>query len=75
MSTHGSKELDEDAAKLEALGQDAGPTMSDIECLLCGDCGWMLDRYDKPQPWRMKVCIACGNPNNFPEPETEKWQS
>lgn len=28
--THGSPELDEDAAKLEAMGGDAGPTMGDI---------------------------------------------
>jgi hypothetical protein len=28
--THGSPELDEDAAKLEAMGQDAGPTFEDL---------------------------------------------
>jgi len=28
--THGSPELDEDAAKLEALGADPGPTLDDI---------------------------------------------
>lgn len=28
--THGSPELDEDAAKLEAMGQDAGPTVQDM---------------------------------------------
>jgi len=28
--THGSPELDEDARKLEALGQDAGPTVQDL---------------------------------------------
>ena len=36
-STHGSAELDEDAAKLEAIGQDAGPTFDDIDRL-----GWVL---------------------------------
>ena len=29
--THGSPELDEDAAKLAALGQDPGPTLADLE--------------------------------------------
>ena len=29
--THGSKALDEDAAKLIALGQDPGPTIEDLE--------------------------------------------
>lgn len=28
--THGSPELDEDARKLEAMGQDAGPTVQDL---------------------------------------------
>jgi hypothetical protein len=28
--THGSPELDEDARKLEAMGQDAGPTLDDF---------------------------------------------
>ncbi len=28
--THGSPELDEDARKLQALGADPGPTISDI---------------------------------------------
>src|SRR6202012_806727 len=27
LGTHGSKELDEDAAKLESMGQDAGPAL------------------------------------------------
>jgi hypothetical protein len=29
--THGSRELDEDAAKLIALGQDPGPELEDFE--------------------------------------------
>ena len=29
-STHGSRELDEDARKLESQGQNAGPTLRDI---------------------------------------------
>lgn len=31
MGTHGSKELDEDAQKLEAMGLDPGPCLEDLE--------------------------------------------
>lgn len=32
-SLHGSPELDADAAKLEAMGQDAGPTLQDLQAM------------------------------------------
>ena len=35
--THGSPELDEDAVKLEAMGQDAGPTLADVS-----PGGWVI---------------------------------
>lgn len=45
MTTHGSPELDADAAKLEALGADPGPTLEDlgvsnlVDCEVCRGTG------------------------------------
>ena len=38
-TTHGSPELDEDAAKLIALGADPGPAFVVIACSCCGGDG------------------------------------
>ncbi len=66
--THGSPELDEDAAKLIALGLDPGPELKDfvplrqVACEACGGEGktWHgnlggndPDEYSRP-------CFACG---------------
>lgn len=44
--THGSPELDEDAAKLIAMGVDPGPTMSAQPYLLCGHLDRVVNYND-----------------------------
>ena len=63
--THGSPELDEDAAKLTALGQDAGPEIEDFdfgddsdECWECGGEGG----------WNSCMCCAIGGEEGCDDP-------
>jgi hypothetical protein len=65
--THGSRELDEDAAKLAAMGADPGPTISDIfgawdvRVLVCEECGgdggW--DYQAGPHRVAHQTCRGC----------------
>jgi hypothetical protein len=53
--THGSPELDKDAAKLEAMGEDAGLTLDDLGLPVwqgrCGICGKLpCDFHGHPVP-------------------------
>ena len=52
--THGSPELDEDAAKLIALGADPGPEFVVMPCIVCGGDGSFDESGDR---WRK--CEAC----------------
>ena len=66
--THGSRELDEDAAKLAALGQDPGPTILDLIADLRGGlpeaCYWCqqaftAERYPIPEEAGEWICREC----------------
>lgn len=50
--THGSPELDEDARKLEAMGQDAGMTLQDLipEAYLTPAAEFLLSQLKEPKP-------------------------
>ena len=61
ITRHGSPELDEDAAKLRALGADPGAELDDIdgwiECWNCGGEGWVED--DDPEWQANEKCEIC----------------
>jgi len=52
--THGSVELDEDAAKLIGLGADPGPAFVVMACDVCGGDGSFDESGDR---WRK--CATC----------------
>jgi hypothetical protein len=65
--SHGSPELDVDAAKLEALGADPGPTLAELSevrvlCEACGGEGRIYkSRYggNDPDVWDAGPCLEC----------------
>jgi hypothetical protein len=58
-TTHGSAELDEDAAKLLALGADPGPTFIVEDCKQCGGDGRRITSRWEWEDTDLGPCLAC----------------